>query len=251
MTLIFIILATVAVSVISFVGVLVLPLKNKRLLDLSVSFAVGAMLATVFLNILPEIWAEAVEIESYSLIILLTILGLFILERLLHWHHCHCDPEHCDDCVSDHQHFGWINIFGDGLHNFVDGLMIGASFIASWQLGVIAALAVALHELPQEVGDFAILLKSGWSRAKALFWNFISAITAILGGLFAYWFATADKYTPLFLSIAAGSFLYLAMADIMPRLHRSERRTHEWQLIAIVLGVVLIYLANYLLPEAH
>ncbi|MFH0950979.1 MAG: ZIP family metal transporter [bacterium] len=248
--LIYIIIATLIVSLLSFLGILFIPTKKERLTEIGISLAVGALLGAVFLNIIPEIFeSDTTHIDFHSIIILLSIISFFLIERLFHWHHCHCDPNHCADCQTSHQHMGWINITGDGLHNFVDGMIIGASFMVDIHLGIITTVAIILHEIPQEIGDFSILLKSGFTRARALFWNFISALLAVAGGLVAYFFGQSANYTNILLSIAAGSFLYLAMSDIIPQLHHSERKHHTWQIMAIILGIVLIYLGGWLLPH--
>ena len=247
-----IILATLIVSLLSFVGILIIKNQHSRFTELGISLAVGALLGAVFLNILPEI-AELnhEQTEFHFLIILIAIITFFLVERLFNWHHCHHNPDHCSDCASNNQHMGWINIMGDGLHNLVDGMIIGASFMVDWHLGVITTVAIILHEIPQEIGDFSILLKSGFSRAQALFWNFISAILAVLGGILIYFFSQANNMTGVLLSIAAGSFLYLAMSDIIPQLHHSARKHHTWQLIAMIGGILLIYLGNVLIPHSH
>ena len=248
-----IILATLVISLLSFVGLFFINHQKERWLELGISLAVGAMLGAVFLDILPEIFESAGHeaIASYSLIILLSIFGFFLVERLLHWHHCQSYPGHCSDCEKNYQPMGWINIFGDGLHNFVDGGIIAASFLTSWHLGIIATVAIALHEIPQEIGDFSILLKAGFSRKQALLWNFISGLLAVAGGCLTLIFAHLHSLTNILLSIAVGSFLYLAMSDIIPQLHHSERKNHGWQLLAMALGVALIYFSGLILPHGH
>lgn len=246
-----IILATLLISLLSFVGLLFISPKKHRVLEIGISLAVGALLGTVFLGLIPEIvenLQDKEQIDFYGLVILLSILAFFLIERFFHWHHCHCEDEHCHQCVKP---MGWINIFGDGVHNLVDGMVIGASFLVSWQLGLITSLAIALHEIPQEVGDFSILLKAGFSKAQALWWNLVSGLLAVLGGIVVYFFAAAQDYSLFFLSLAAGSFLYLAMSDIIPQLHHSDREEHNWQLLGIILGLGLIYFGQILLPHVH
>ncbi|MFH1412408.1 MAG: ZIP family metal transporter, partial [bacterium] len=223
-----IIIATLIVSLLSFAGILVISAKKERVMEFGVSLAVGAMLAAVFINIIPELFSDHNNNpELYSIIIMASILIFFVIERFFHWHHCRCHPKTCEQCAENHKHIGWINIFGDGLHNFVDGMIIGVSFMISWKLGLISTIAIAMHEIPQEIGDFSILIRAGFTKAKALMWNFISAILAVAGGIFAYIFASAASYANILMSIAAGSFLYLVMTDIMPMLHLSKRKHHN------------------------
>ena len=182
-TLHWILLSTFLVSLISFIGVFTLSLKEKflnKILLILVSFAAGALIGGAFFHLLPE----ALEISFDLNIFVYLVVGIFvffILERVLHWRHCHKGK-------CDVHPFTYLNLVGDGVHNFIDGLIIAASFLTNISLGIITTIAVIFHEIPQEIGDFGILVYGGFSRTKALFFNFLSALTAILGALVGFSF---------------------------------------------------------------
>jgi len=228
-TLILILVSTVLVSVISIIGILFLALKEKllsKILLMLVSFASGSLLGGAFLHLIPE--SLSTYDESIFIAILIGIVVFFLLEKSL-WRHCH------DRECSVHT-FAYLNIFGDGIHNFIDGLIIAASFIAGTPLGVAATLAVIAHELPQEIGDFGILVYGGFSRTKALFYNFLTAITAIVGAAFMYFFSAFIPSLPYLLAFAAGSFIYIATTDLIPELHKERspaRSLAEFVLLSV------------------
>ena len=243
---------------------LLLPeLQRKAVLPHGISFAIGALLAVAFWGLIPEAF-EQVKPEQFQMLsgtILAGILGFFILEKLLIWRHCHsgsCEA-HGDEHEHSHSHShshsnaksaGSLIILGDGIHNFVDGILIAAAFLTDVQLGIVTSLAVAAHEIPQEVGDFAILLDSGYSRGKALFYNMLASLTTVLGGILAY-FSLEDLHSslPFFLALAASSFIYIAVADLIPTLHKkTDIKTSMQQIILIAAGVFLIC---YLHDIAH
>jgi zinc and cadmium transporter len=183
-----------------------------------------------------------------SATILAGILGFFVLEKLLIWRHCHhgsCEAhgdEHAGHGHSNMKSAGALIILGDSIHNFVDGVLIAAAFLTDVQLGIVTSLAVAAHEIPQEVGDFAILLDSGYSRSKALFYNVLASLTTVLGGILAY-FSLEDLHDslPYFLALAASSFIYIAVADLIPSLHtKTDMKTSLQQIVLIAAGVLLI-----------
>jgi len=231
---------------------------RNAVLPHGISFAIGALLAVAFWGLIPEAFAEVKpeQFQSLSATILAGILGFFVLEKLLIWRHCHygeCEAhgddghEHGDDHAHSHGHgvvksAGALIILGDGIHNFVDGVLIAAAFLTDVQLGIVTSLAVAAHEIPQEVGDFAILLDSGYSRGKALFYNIIASLTTVLGGVLAY-FSLEDLHDslPYFLALAASSFIYIAVADLIPSLHtKTDMKTSLQQIALIAAGVFLI-----------
>jgi zinc and cadmium transporter len=228
-TLILILVSTVLVSVISIIGILFLALKEKllsKILLMLVSFASGSLLGGAFLHLIPE--SLSTYDESIFIAILIGIVVFFLLEKSL-WRHCH------DRECSVHT-FAYLNMFGDGIHNFIDGLIIAASFIAGTPLGVAATLAVIAHELPQEIGDFGILVYGGFSRTKALFYNFLTAITAIVGAAFMYFFSAFIPSLPYLLAFAAGSFIYIATTDLIPELHKERspaRSLAEFVLLSV------------------
>lgn len=249
-----IILATFSVSIVSFVGVFLLAkVKHQLFTRITISLAAGALLGAVFFGIFPELFDHqetGVTASTISSVILLSILVFFIIEKYLHWHHCHCQGPHH---THDNKSIGYINLIGDGIHNFVDGTLIATSFLIDPTLGMISTLVIALHEIPQEIADFGILIYSGFTKIKALWWNFFSGLTAIAGGLATYFFAvTIEGVTPYLLAIAGGGFLYLAMADIMPELHHETNKKYiAWQAVWLILGVLIIYLATTFAPHGH
>lgn len=243
-------------SVVAAAGYLLLPERIRTaMLPHFVSFAIGALLGAAFLALLPHALA-APGIKDYHIIsatVLLGVLGFFVLEKLVLWRHCH--EEHCEVHAVDHAHrdhhnhnpaAGTLILIGDGVHNLVDGVLIGAAFLTDIHLGVVTSLAVAAHEIPQEVGDFAILLHSGYSRARAFFFNVISSLTTIVGGLAAYYsFRQAQAALPYVLAIAASSFIYIAVADLIPGLHRKVNAADTIQQVVLILaGILVIYGAH-------
>jgi zinc and cadmium transporter len=233
---------------------------RNAVLPHGISFAIGALLAVAFWGLIPEAFAEVKpeQFQPLSGTILAGILGFFVLEKLLIWRHCHygnCET-HGEDGESEdlghshgHSHghrnarsAGALIILGDSIHNFVDGVLIAAAFLTDVQLGIVTSLAVAAHEIPQEVGDFAILLDSGYSRGKALFYNLLASLTTVLGGVLAY-FSLEDLHDslPYFLALAASSFIYIAVADLIPSLHtKTDIKTSLQQIALIAAGVFLI-----------
>lgn len=235
--------------------------QRKAMLPHGISFAIGALLAVAFWGLIPEAF-ETVKPDQFQILsgtILAGILGFFTLEKLLIWRHCHsgsCEA-HGDDNEHAHKHnhsnaksAGSLIILGDSIHNFVDGILIAAAFLTDVQLGIVTSLAVAAHEIPQEVGDFAILLDSGYSRGKALFYNMLASLTTVLGGILAY-FSLENLHSslPFFLALAASSFIYIAVADLIPTLHKkTDIKTSLQQIVLIAAGVFLIC---YLHDIAH
>lgn len=222
------------------------PLRG-RLLPHFVSFAIGALLGAAFLALLPHALAGASDYHAIGMAILLGLLGFFVLEKLVLWRHCHA--EHCEaHAVTEAQGkaAGTLVLVGDGIHNLVDGVLIAAAFLTDIHLGIVTSLAVAAHEIPQEVGDFAILLHSGFSRGKAMLFNILSSLATLVGALGAYWsLANLQQVLPYILAIAASSFIYIAVADLIPGLHkRLDLAATLEQLALIVAGVVVIWLAH-------
>lgn len=235
---------------------LLLPDKQRNdVLPHGISFAIGALLAVAFWGLIPEAF-EAVKPEKFQALsgtILVGILSFFVLEKLLIWRHCHfgdCEVYENDEHDHTHGHHhhsvsksaGALIILGDSIHNFVDGVLIGAAFLTDTHLGIVTSLAVAAHEIPQEVGDFAILLESGYEKGKALFYNILASLTTVIGGVLAY-FSLADLHDslPYFLALAASSFIYIAVADLIPSLHKkTDTKTSLQQIALITAGVLLI-----------
>jgi zinc and cadmium transporter len=230
--------------------------QREKVLPHGISFAIGALLAVAFWGLIPEAF-EAVKPEQFQTLsgtILVGILGFFVLEKLLVWRHCHygdCaaydDDEHNHEHGHGHHHgvsksAGALIIIGDGIHNFVDGVLIGAAFLTDVHLGIVTSLAVAAHEIPQEVGDFAILLQSGYEKGKALLYNVLASLTTVIGGVLAYFsLANLHDKLPYFLALAASSFIYIAVADLIPSLHKkTDTKTSLQQIALIIAGVLLI-----------
>ena len=206
-----------------------------------VSFAIGTLLGAAFLEIIPHAFAGG-DVREPALAILGGIFGFFVLEKLLIWRHCH--TEHCEvhDAVHDQGRSGTLIVVGDAVHNFLDGVLIAAAFLQSTELGVIAAVAIIAHEIPQEVGDFLILLHSGFSRARALAMNLMSSAATLVGGVLGYFGLQAFAgLEPTLLGIVAASMIYVAVADLIPGLHRKpELRDTASQALLIALGIAAI-----------
>jgi zinc and cadmium transporter len=221
---------------------------HPRILPHGVSFALGALLSVAFLDLLPDALTTAgsEHIKSLLATVLMGILGFFLLEKLLIWRHCHAD--HCETHSGDHFHqpAGTLIVVGDAIHNFVDGILLAAAFLTDINLGIITSLAVAAHEIPQEVGDFAILLQSGYGRGKALAYNLLSSLATMVGGILAYYsLEHIHGWLPYILALAASSFIYIAVADLIPSLHQKTTARAAFQQIAlIVAGVLVIYWAH-------
>ncbi len=223
---------------------------RNRLLPHLISFATGTLLAAALMGLLPHALANAPggDVHAIPLALLLGLLGFFLLEKLVLWRHCHAD--HCEVHGPDDHHrrqsTGMMILFGDSLHNFLDGILIAGAFLTDVHLGVVTSLAVAAHEIPQEVGDFAILLHSGFNRNRAFLYNVLSSLTTVVGGLLA-WLALQQMQNvlPYVLAVAASSFIYIAVADLIPTLHqRVEGREALQQVVLIACGVLLIYLTH-------
>jgi zinc and cadmium transporter len=260
-----------ALSALGASVVLLLPVAAlNRLLAPLVSFAIGTLLGAALLALLPEALESPGIAGAHTILIavLLGLLGFFLLEKLVIWRHCHveeCEVHGSTGVAGDrssgaaevhagHAHStaveraqqraaGSLILVGDGIHNLVDGVLIAAAFLTSVELGVVTSIAVIAHEIPQELGDFAVLLHSGFSRAKALFYNVLSSVTTVVGGVVAYFsLGTAQQAVPYVLAIAAASFLYVAVADLIPGLHkRPELGATLQQIVLITAGVALIY----------
>lgn len=221
---------------------------RNRMLPHFVSFAIGALLGAAFLALLPHAMRGVEDFHALGLTVLLGILGFFLLEKLVLWRHCHV--EHCEAHTPDEEQHGQaagtLVLIGDGMHNLVDGVLIAAAFLTDIHLGIVTSLAVAAHEIPQEVGDFAVLLHSGYSRAKALWFNILASFTTLIGALIAYWgLAEFQQLLPYILAVAASSFIYIAVADLIPGLHkRLHISATLQQLTLIAAGVLVIYLAH-------
>jgi len=237
--LIAILISVTAVSAISLIGIIFMGLKEnllKNLLMTLVAFASGTLLGGAFIHLLPEALSEANagDFATPFYYAIFGIVSFFIMEKFLYWRHCHEDecPAHM---------FVYLNLVGDGIHNFIDGMIIAATYIISFDLGFVTTLAVMFHEIPQEIGDFGILVYGGLDRRKALTYNFISAITAVLGAITAYFLQYIQTIETLLVPFAAGGFIYIAAADLMPELHKKYRiGVSIIQFFAIIVGIALM-----------
>jgi len=230
------ILASVTtISLIAFIGTIFVGLKEnllRRVLMVLVGFASGTLLGGAFLHLLPEA-AEKTEAITFYYVIL-GIVSFFVLEKFLYWRHCH------EGECTVHM-FVYLNLIGDGIHNFIDGMIIAATYILSFDLGFATTLAVLFHEVPQEIGDFGVLIYGGFSKRRALAYNFVSAVTAILGAVITYYLAYIQSIEALLIPFAAGGFIYIAATDLMPELHKKSQASASLaQILAIALGIGLM-----------
>jgi len=235
--LVYSIIATLIVSSIALMGIIGLVLRKKllnKILLILVGFSAGALMGGAFLHLLPE----ALEESNYSLVILSLLTGFslfFVIEKFLKWHHCH--KGECNIHT-----FTYMSLVGDSIHNFIDGVIIAAGFIAGIPIGIAATIAVIAHEIPQELGDFGVLVHGGFSRVKALLFNFLTALTAVLGAIFGFFLSkTLEGIMPFVLPFAAGGFIYIAASDLIPELHREpELKRSISSFIFFILGILFM-----------
>jgi len=238
MTYLYAFISVVVVSLVSLVGVFSLSLKEevlKKYINFFISLAIGALLGDAFIHIIPEAFESKLGANLSSILIIVGILMFFVIEKFIHWHH------HGEDKEEEHIHpVGKLVLFTDGFHNLIDGAIIGASFLVSIPVGIATTLAVVLHEIPQEIGDFAVLIHSGYTKKRALWLNFLSALASVLGLVIVFIFGNIiDNVALWFIPIAAGGFIYIAVADLIPELHKTKNAKHSIiQLVIIILGVL-------------
>ncbi len=230
------------VSLMSLVGVFALSISNKLLdkfLIYMISFSTGALFGDAFIHLLPEVVEQYGFTVNVSIFILSGIMFSFIIEKFIHWRHCHHPTTH------NHPHpFALMNLVGDVVHNLIDGLIIGASYLISIPVGVATTVAVVLHEIPQEIGDFSVLVHGGFSKKKALLLNFLTALVSFVGLFIAFYLGNATENMTMFLvPFAAGNFIYIAGSDLIPELHKEvEAKKSLGQLLAFVLGIAVMFL---------
>ena len=241
----YILISTFLISLISFAGAVILFLKEEllnKILLILVSFAAGALIGSAFLHLMPEAIEEVGLGEGALLKVFLFLLfgfsAFFVLENSIRWHHHHA-KEH-----PEIKPFSYLILISDGVHNFIDGLIVAASFVVSIPLGITTVLAVALHEIPQEIGDFGILIYSGFKKAKALFLNFLSALTIILGGVFGFLLSERMMGSVVFLlPFAAGSFIYIACSDLIPEIkHKGSAQKALIHFLVFLSGIGIMFL---------
>ena len=248
MTLGWIIAASVAGGMLSAGAAAVALLVRLSWIPMLVSFAIGALLGAAFLEVIPHAFEQG-DPRTAAASILGGILGFFLLEKLLLWRHSHDEHE----AEHDHGRSGTMIVVGDTIHNFLDGVLIAAAFLQGTELGIITALAIVAHEIPQEVGDFIILLHSGYSRARALALNVLSSCGTLIGGVLGYYaLQVFMRWEPVLLGIVAASMIYVAVADLIPGLHRRpELRATVAQTSLIAAGIAAIALVRVALGTGH
>jgi zinc and cadmium transporter len=232
------IVSVITISAISLLGILFLWMTDKKLKKAFmylVSFAAGGLLGDVFLHLMPEMIETGFETVT-ALILIAGILVSFGVERFLQWRHCHIPTS------GEHPHsFAYMNLFGDSVHNLIDGLIVAGSYLASIPLGIATTIAVIFHEIPQEMGDFSVLIYGGFTKKKALTFNFLTALTAVIGAVIALALGSyLEGVVPLLIPFAAGNFIYIAGSDLIPELRKDspEPKKSAMQLVSLVLGVV-------------
>ncbi|MEM9996560.1 MAG: ZIP family metal transporter [Bacteroidota bacterium] len=246
------------VSLVSLVGLFTLSWRAARLerfVFLLVALAVGAMLGGAVLHLIPQAYDQLGDGRLVGILVLVGVLAFFVLEKFLHWHHDHGMSSHAAACVADEAHahevpapvkpFALMNLVGDAAHNLIDGMVIAAAYLVSIPVGIVTTLAVLLHELPQEIGDFGVLVYGGMSRRRALAFNFASGLVGVVGAVVALLIGTrVEAFGAYLLPITAGSFLYIAGSDLIPELHHHSHPAIKsvWQFVMIVLGIALMLL---------
>lgn len=233
-----IIVANVIISLGSLIGAVTIGVKKEKLsswLMTLVSLSAGALMGGAFLHLLPEA-IESQGGEKPLITALTAFIGFFMIERGLHWRHCHKS-----DCKR--HLLGQMNLIGDGVHNLIDGLVISGAFMTSNNLGIITTLAVALHEIPQEISDYGVLLYAGWSKQKALWANLTVALISVIGGIGGFFLAgKVEGVTVYLMAIAAGGFIYIAASDLMPELRKETNKNRSLRtIVGFLFGVGLMY----------
>jgi zinc and cadmium transporter len=231
--------ASILVSLISLIGIFSLLLNERvlnRILILLVGFGAGGLIGGAFLHLLPETLENSKDFTLSFMYVIFGFILFFILEKYLFWRHCHKGK--CEIHA-----FTYLNLIGDGIHNFGDGLIIGVSFFTDIRIGIISTLAIVMHEVPQELGDFGILIYGGLSKFKALVLNYISATLAILGTVIGYIFSShINNFSLLLLPLAAGGFIYIASCDLIPELHRQpDIKKSTASMLFFILGIILMW----------
>ncbi len=241
----YILISTFLISLIAFIGALTLFLKEKllnKVLLILVAFSAGALIGGAFLHLIPEtiikVGLDEISLLKVFLYLLLGFCIFFILEQFIRWHHHHAT------CHPEIMPFSYLILISDGIHNFIDGLIIAASFVIAFPVGLITTLAVALHEIPQEIGDYGVLIYGGFKKIKALFLNFLSAITVVFGGIVGFLLSEKIGESVVFLlPFAAGNFIYIAASDLIPEIkHRTSLKKSLIHFFVFLLGIALMLL---------
>jgi len=239
-----IIISSFLISIFALTGIFTLAIKEKllqKILIFLVSLSTGVLIGGAFLHLLPEAVKEFENSEEAFLWVLIAFIAFYLIEKLLHWRHCH-------DGVCEVHTFGYMNLIGDSIHNFIDGVIIAATFIVDIRLGLITTLAIALHEIPQEIGDFGVLIYAGFKKKKALFLNFLVALTVVLGGIFGYYLSSgAESLVKYFIPFAAGGFIYIAASDLLPEIKKETNLKKSFASFGMfIIGIILMYIVKFL-----
>lgn len=240
-SLVWIVGSTFLVSLLSFLGILTLSFKEKFLKEITlllVALSAGALMGGAFFHMIPES-IENFDIDSLFIYVIAGFVIFFLLEKILYWRHCH-------DVNCDVHTFGYMNIIGDALHNFIDGLVIAAAFISNFEVGIATTIAIIFHEIPQEIGDFGVLLHSGFKKSRAFLVNFITALTAVLGGIIGFVISFyVSEFVPTLLPIAAGGFLYISASDLIPEIRKVvDVKKSVSTLLIFLVGIVLMWVTR-------
>lgn len=235
--------STFFVSLLSLIGIITLSMKDRlleKILSYLVALSAGALMGGAFLHLIPEA-AQSIAIYDVCCYVLVGFGFFFMIEKILHWHHCHKHK-----CTV--HTFAYMNLFGDAAHNFIDGLIIAASFITDIHLGIVTTFAIILHEIPQEIGDFGVLIYGGFKKSKALAFNFITALTSILGGIFGYFLASYIEISLLvLLPFAAGGFIYISASDLIPEIKKDDAiKKSLLNFSVFVIGILIMYAVKFI-----
>ena len=236
--LLYIIVVTFAIALIAFIGIFTLLLKEKllnKILLILVSLSAGALMGGAFLHLIPEAVEKSQGLDIF-LFVLVGFILFFVIEKVLHWRHCHKGK--CDVHT-----FHYMNLVGDAIHNFIDGLILAASFVTSVELGLTTTIAIAAHEIPQEIGDFGVLIYGGFKKKKAIILNFIVALTIVIGGLIGYFISKSVESAATFLlPFAAGGFIYIAATDLIPEIKKElDFKKYMATLIVFIIGILIMW----------
>ena len=247
----YIILATIVVSLISFVGIITLTLKGQVLntiLFVLIGLSAGTLMGGAFLHLLPEAVESSekfnVPLLDMFLFVLVGFILFFVIEKVLRWRHCH--KGECEVHT-----FTYMNLIGDSIHNFIDGLIMAASFVASIPLGLTTTIAISTHEIPQEIGDFGVLIYGGFSKKKAIVLNFLVALTAVLGGIVGYFISSRIASVVLYiLPFAAGGFVYIAATDLIPEMKKEvDIKKSMMTLVVFICGILIMWVTKVMFHE--
>ena len=236
--LLYIIVVTFAIALIAFIGIFTLLLKEKllnKILLILVSLSAGALMGGAFLHLIPEAVEKSQGMDVF-LFVLVGFILFFVIEKVLHWRHCHKGK--CDVHT-----FTYMNLVGDTIHNFIDGLILAASFVTSVELGLTTTIAIAAHEIPQEIGDFGVLIYGGFKKKKAIILNFIVALTIVIGGLIGYFISkSVESAVTFLLPFAAGGFIYIAATDLIPEIKKElDFKKYMATLIVFIIGILIMW----------